>query len=259
MANARPKLAVWKFTSCDGCQLSLLDLGEDLLALASEMEIAYFMEARREFAPGPYDISLVEGSISTPEEVERIRQIRAETRFLIPFGVCATRGGIQALRNYASLERYEAMVYSHPLVALPTSTPIQEHVKADFLIQGCPPNRYQLRSVLVRLLAGGKPWLPTCSVCLECKRDGKVCVLVAKNIPCLGPATHDGCGALCPGFGRDCYGCFGPMDDPHPESLAREYESRGLSAPDIVRRFREITPHAEGYNRGAKLYEPRAD
>jgi coenzyme F420-reducing hydrogenase gamma subunit len=253
---SRPKLAVFKFTSCDGCQLTILNCEEELLDLAGAVEIAYFLEAKRDFAPGPYDIAFVEGSVSTPEELERTRQIRASARFLIPFGACATAGGIQALRNFADLEPMKAAVYPNPagVTALATSTPHAAHVPVDFELQGCPPNRRQFLEVLTQLLLGRTPRLPSHSVCLECKRRGNVCVLVAKELPCMGPVTHDGCGALCPTYDRACYGCFGPMDDPQVDRFGKELELRGLSAAEIVRRFRQVAPYKEAFVRGGTRY-----
>lgn len=261
MADQKPKLAIFKFSSCDGCQLSVLDLEEELLSLASVVDIAYFVEARRATEPGPYDIALVEGSVTTPEEVERIKEIRANTKFLIPFGVCATWGGVQAHRNFMNFDEAMRRVYPRPEAysALSTSTPIWDHVKVDYMIQGCPPNRHQILEVLTNVLVGKKPALASHSVCYECKSKGNICVIVARGIPCLGVVTHDGCGALCPSYDRGCYGCFGPMDDPKAESTAKQWWVLGVKPADIVRDFRRITPYADGYNKGAEVYEREAD
>lgn len=209
---SNPTIAVYKFSSCDGCQLSILNLEDELLDLAGTVEIAYFLEARRQTLPGPYDIALVEGSVTTPHEVERIQEIRKQAKTLVTIGACATSGGIQALRNRLDLDDLALEVYEHPefLHALPTSTPISEHVKVDYELWGCPINKYQLVEVIIALLQKRRPNLPTHSICLDCKRKGVVCVMVAYGIPCLGPGTRTGCGVLCPSNGRGCYGCFGP-------------------------------------------------
>ena len=209
---SKPTIAVYKFSSCDGCQLSILNLEDELLDLAGAVEIAYFLEARRQTLPGPYDIALVEGSVSTPHEVERIKEIRKDAKTLVTIGACATSGGIQALRNRLNLDDLALTVYEHPeyLHALPTSTPISEHVKVEYELWGCPINKYQLIEVLQALLQKRRPNLPTHSLCLDCKRKGLVCVTVAYGMPCLGPGTRTGCGVLCPSNGRGCYGCFGP-------------------------------------------------
>jgi len=239
----KPRLAVFKFASCDGCQLSILNLEDELLALAERVEISNFLEASSRFDPdGPWDVTLVEGSITTAHDAERILDIRERSRVLVTIGACATSGGIQALRNVADVEAWKSIVYPHPewIRALATSTPIADHVRVDHEIQGCPIDRGQVLRVLVRLLLGTKPDLPQSSVCIECKRRGNPCVLVSRGVPCLGPVTRAGCGAICPGLGRDCYGCFGPAADPNPASLIRSFEAAGLSRADAVRRLRHI-------------------
>jgi len=209
---SKPTLAVHKFSSCDGCQLSILNLEDELLDIVDAIEIAYFLEATSKIQPGPYDIAMVEGSVTTPHEAERIKKIRAESGVLIAIGTCATAGGIQALRNFTQADELANFTYDHPeyLDYLETSTPISDHVTVDLEIWGCPLNKYQLLEVIVSLLQQRKPRLPTHSVCLDCKRNGTVCVMVADGIPCIGPVTRTGCGALCPANGRGCYGCFGP-------------------------------------------------
>ena len=210
--NLKPKVAVYKFSSCDGCQLSILNLEDELLDLASVVDIAYFLEATRTVKPGPYDVGIVEGSVTTPHEAERIKEVRAECKFLISLGICATAGGIQALRNFAKADEYAKTVYPHPefLQYLETSTPISAHIPVDLEIWGCPVNKATVIEVLAALLQNRRPNFPPSPVCLECKRRGVVCVAVAQGIPCLGPVVHGGCGALCPANGRGCYGCFGP-------------------------------------------------
>ena len=220
--DSKPKLAVWKFASCDGCQLSLLDCEDELLALAGTIEIAYFLEATRATVEGPYDVSLVEGSITTPHDAERIQKVRAVSKKLVTIGACATAGGIQALRNFADVTEFTRQVYASPeyISTLETSTPISAHVPVDYELHGCPINKAQLLEVLTAFLHGRRPGIPSTSVCTECKRRGTVCVTVAHGTPCLGPVTHAGCGALCPAYDRGCYGCFGPMEAPNTVSLS---------------------------------------
>ncbi len=232
--SRQPKLAVWKFSSCDGCQLSLLDCEDELLALAGEVKIAYFPEATSATVRGPYDLSLVEGSITTEEDRERIQKVRSVSRRLVTIGACATAGGIQALRNNACVEDFVALVYAQPehISTLATSTPISEHVAVDFELRGCPIDKHQLLEVIGAQLAGRRPQIATTSVCTECKRRGTVCVTVAHGTPCLGPVTHAGCGAICPSYDRGCYGCFGPMETPNVGALTRQM--RGLDATETV-------------------------
>lgn len=238
-----PTLAVWKFTSCDGCQLTLLDCEDELLTLAGAVRIARFTEASSAVSPGPYDVSLVEGSITTPEEAERIREVRALSRVLVVIGACATAGGIQALRNFADVEEFRSLVYATPshIETLATSTPISAHVPVDYELRGCPIDRRQLLEVLSAFLVGRKPDLPDASVCTECKRRGLTCVMVADGTPCLGPVTHAGCGALCPAYRRGCFGCFGPVADPNIAALTAQLRACGLSEDAVDRAFRTFT------------------
>ena len=236
----KPKLAVWKFASCDGCQLSLLDCEDELLTVAGAVEIAYFLEASSKTVGGPYDVSLVEGSVTTAHDAERIRQVRKQSKFLVTIGACATAGGIQALKNYADVDDFISIVYATPgyISSLASSTAISEHVPVDFELHGCPINKLQLVEVLVAFLHGRRPNIPSYSVCMECKRRGNVCVMVAHGTPCLGPVTHDGCGALCPSYNRGCYGCFGPMETPNATSLTRQLKVLGLGDRGVDRVFR---------------------
>lgn len=215
------KLAVWKFASCDGCQLSLLDCEDELLELAGAVEIAHFLEASSAVQGGPYDVSLVEGSVTTPHDARRIQEVRAMSKALVTIGACATAGGVQALRNGRDVPEFMRAVYARPdwIEVLGTSTPIAAHVQVDYELRGCPVNKHQLLEVLSAFLIGRKPQVPSHSVCIQCKRRGNVCVLVARGTPCMGPVTHDGCGALCPSYDRGCYGCFGPMDTPNRAAL----------------------------------------
>ncbi len=237
---AKPTLAVWKFASCDGCQLSLLDCEDELLSVAGQVDISYFLEASSATIAGPYDLSLVEGSITTAHDIERIEEVRRQSRFLITIGACATSGGIQALRNFCDVDELLRVVYATPafISTLDTSTPIADHVEVDFELRGCPIDRYQLLEVLGAYLAGRKPVIPSHSVCVECKQKGNPCITVTRGTPCLGPVTHTGCGALCPSFNRGCYGCFGPAETANTEAMSTLLASQGLSPEEIERLFR---------------------
>ncbi len=257
-SKKKPTLAVWKFASCDGCQLSLLDCEDELLAVAGAIDIAYFPEASSAMKPGPYDISLVEGSVTTPHDAERIRQVRKESKMIMTIGACATSGGIQALRNWGDVEEYTRYVYASPeyIRTLKTSTAISDHVKVDFELRGCPINKYQLLEVIGALLHGRKPNIPTHSVCIECKQSGQVCTMVAKGTACLGPVTQAGCGALCPSFDRGCYGCFGPQDTPNASSLGDRWATHLKVLPtDITRAFRSYSAAAEPFRKESERHE----
>jgi coenzyme F420-reducing hydrogenase gamma subunit len=256
---SNPTLGVWKFASCDGCQLSLLDCEDELLAVAGRIDIAYFPEASSGMVEGPYDVSLVEGSITTPHDLERIQDIRASSAVLITIGACATSGGIQALRNGADVNEFIGIVYAHPgfISTLETSTPISDHVEVDFELRGCPIDRGQLIETISAHLAGRPPRIPTTSVCVQCKARGNPCVMVAHGTPCLGPVTQGGCNALCPAYNRGCYGCFGPMESPNTEALADRFALLGLNDAAIARSFRGYAGWDQSFRDEADRRDPR--
>lgn len=249
--HKKPKLAVWKFSSCDGCQLMLLDCEDELLALTDQVQVSYFLEATRKVEKGPYDISLVEGSITTPHDVMRIREVRKQSKVLITIGACATAGGIQALRNFANVKDFIRAVYARPdyIDTLTTSTAIADHVAVDFELRGCPVNKHQLLEVLGAYLNHRKPMVPRHSECMECKMRGVVCRMVADGAPCLGPVTQAGCGTLCPGVNRACYGCFGPAETPNTAALAARLAQLGKDGPEIQRLFRSFNANAEAFRK----------
>ena len=253
----KPKLAVWKFASCDGCQLSILDCEDELLSIANAVDIAYFPEASRAMEKGPYDISLVEGSVTTPHDDARIQEVRRVSKLLVTIGACATAGGIQALRNFKDVKEYASIVYASPqyIDALSKSTPISDHVQVDYQLWGCPINKRQLVEVLSAFLNGRKPNAPAHSVCMTCKMHGTVCVMVAHGTACLGPVTHDGCGAICPSYNRGCYGCFGPKETPNTRSLSNWWSQLGVKELDIMRAFRTFNGYAEAFRRESEIHE----
>ena len=252
----RPRLAVYKFASCDGCQLSLLDCEDELLAIAEAVEIAYFVEARRQMLDGPYDVTLVEGSVTTDEEIHKIKEARRKSQFLVSIGACAVAGGIQALRNWTRVEDYIQTVYARPeyIDSLDRSHPISDFVPVDFELRGCPISKRQLIELVTSLLIGRKPRVPEYSVCLECKRRGTVCVMVSQGIPCLGPATQAGCGALCPAFNRGCYGCFGPMDPVNPLSLGDRFLELGQARDEVSRSFRSFNGYSPAFREASEHF-----
>jgi sulfhydrogenase subunit delta len=253
----KPKLAVWKFSSCDGCQLSLLDCEDELLDVAEVITIANFPEASRAVIAGPYDISLVEGSITTPHEEERIHKIRRTSKFLVAIGACATAGGIQALKNFKSVKEFISIVYANPayIETLNKSTAIADHVPVDFELRGCPVNKFQLIEVLSSYLNGRRPNIFPHSVCMECKRGGNVCLMIARGVPCLGPITHAGCGALCPSYNRGCFACYGPKETPNTASMSGRLHEMGVREPDMVRAFRSFNAYAEPFRKESEAHE----
>ncbi len=249
----KKRLAVWKFASCDGCQLSLLACEDEFLALAEAVDIAYFLEASSRIKNGPYDLSLVEGSITTAHDLQRIQEVRRVSKKLMTIGACATSGGIQALRDFADIKEFTSAVYARPeyIETLATSTPISAHVSVDYELRGCPVNKRQLLQVVSALINDLPPHVASHPVCVECKLRGNVCVTVAQGTPCLGPITHAGCGALCPSFARGCYGCFGPADSHNVEALTRLLADQ-LSELEITRIF-------STFNSGAPAFREQHD
>ncbi|MGI9585138.1 MAG: oxidoreductase [Acidimicrobiia bacterium] len=254
--RVRPTVAVWKFASCDGCQLTLLDCEDQFLTIAGAIDIAYFPEATRAERPGPYDISIVEGSITNEHDAARIQEVRAMSATLITIGACATAGGIQSLKNWADVDEFISIVYAHPeyISTLETSTPISDHVDVDFELRGCPISKYQLIEVIDAFLAGRRPDTPAHSVCVECKLRGTPCVMVTHGTSCMGPITQAGCGAICPAFNRGCYGCFGPSESPNVESLRAAWHAIGADDAELVRALRTFNAYAPEFREASDTY-----
>ncbi|MEZ6133486.1 MAG: oxidoreductase [Pirellulaceae bacterium] len=259
--EVKPRLAVFKFASCDGCQLQLLSCEDELLTLADSVDIVHFLEASSRIESGPYDIALVEGSITTSADRRRLYEIREQSKILITIGACATAGGIQALKNWADRSEFLRCVYANAeyIETLSTSTAIGDHVRVDFELRGCPINRFQLLEVLQSLLVGRKPRTPKHSVCLDCKRRGTVCIAVARDAACLGPMTQAGCGAICPAFNRGCYGCFGPTTQANCDSLADWYIRDRISAPQLVPLLRNFNAGAPEFRDCGDRVDPNSD
>jgi coenzyme F420-reducing hydrogenase gamma subunit len=252
--DSHPRISVHKFSSCDGCQLAFLNAGEDLLTLSQLVEIVHFAEAGMVAPTAEVNIAFIEGSITTPDEARRILAIREKSKYLITIGACATAGGIQALRNGADSDAWRAAVYPSPqfIESLATSTAIAQHVRVDLELWGCPVNSRQVLSATRDLLSGVVPAPVRDSVCIECKRQGNVCVMVSKQVPCLGPVTQTGCGALCPRHDRGCYGCYGPSENPNTAALANQLRVIGLTDQEIARQFQFINNQAPVFATAAK-------
>jgi coenzyme F420-reducing hydrogenase gamma subunit len=253
----KPRIGVFKFASCDGCQSSLLDAEDELLGLAGAVDIAYFPEATRAMSKGPYDIGLVEGSITTYQDAQRIQGSRRQCRTLITIGACATAGGIQALRNWKDVDEFIRVVYATPqfISTLKLSTPIAEHVPVDFELRGCPINKHQLIELITATLAGRKPNVASYSVCIECKRKANVCIAVARGVPCLGPVTQAGCGALCPSYDRGCYGCYAPMETPNTASMTCQFRILGQTDSQVAHAFRGFNAWAWQFRKASEECE----
>ena len=246
MTAPRKKLAVFKFASCDGCQLSLLDCEDELLLVAEHLQISYFREATSSVIPGPWDLTLVEGSVTTADDIQRIKQVREQSRYLVTIGACATAGGIQALRNYRDVNEFIKIVYARPeyIDCLDTSDPIAAHVPVDYELRGCPINKHQLLEVITAFLTGKAPAISSHSVCAECKMRQTPCLLVSKGTPCLGPVTHAGCDALCPSYGRGCFGCYGPAGTTNPTALSARLLKEGMTPTELQHLYQSFNAAA---------------
>jgi len=248
-SNIKPTIAVHKFSSCDGCQLAFINLGESLISLAQQVDILHFAEAGPVNTDATVDIAFIEGSVSTKEDLSRLKNIRENSRYVITIGACATSGGIQALRNMQNTNEWIAEIYASPslIESLDKSTPIKDHIKVDIELWGCPISQQQLLSAIRSLLLGVLPKEENDKVCMECKRQQTVCVMVTKKQACMGPVTRTGCGALCPHAGRDCYGCYGPSENINGHALANRFQGFGLLSDEIARRFLFINSNAESF------------
>jgi coenzyme F420-reducing hydrogenase gamma subunit len=259
--SPRVRVAVHKFSSCDGCQLAFLNMGETLLTLAGRVNLVHFAEAGMVDEQAQVDVSFVEGSISTHGDVERIKRVRANSGFVVTIGACATTGGLQALRNLGDSAEWVNSVYASPeyISALDKVTPIKDHIKVDLELWGCPVNSHQVVQAVNSLLSGTRPRVPLEKVCQACKRSGAVCVMVTQGVPCMGPVTQTGCGAICPRYGRDCYGCYGPVENANTEALSRRFEGLGLPPGEIAGRFLSFTNAAPVFNAEGMKWKTQDD
>ena len=259
--NRKPRIAVHKFSSCDGCQLAFLNAGEALVTLATLVDIVHFAEAGYFDEETAVEVAFVEGSISTPQELARIKAVREKSAYLVTIGACATAGGLQALRNMHDHRQWIDGIYAQPetIELLAASTPVAEHVKVDLELWGCPVSGRQVLDAVRSLLFGVLPREEQDKVCLECKRRQHVCVMVTKGEPCMGPVTRTGCGAICPSVGRDCYACYGPSERPNTAALANRFEGLGLQPDDIARRFLFINSHAEPFRTEGRKWREKGE
>ncbi len=258
--RSKPRLAVFKFASCDGCQLQLLSCEDELLMIADKIDIVHFLEASSHSEPGPYDIALVEGSITTADDKKRIQWVREQCKYLITIGACATAGGIQSLKNWGDRSEFLRCVYAEPsyIQTLATSTAIADHVRVDFELRGCPINRYQLLEVLRSLLQGRRPKTAAHAVCLDCKLSGTVCIAVASDKVCLGPITQAGCGAICPRYDRGCYGCFGPAGQANCTSLSDHFLAHQIAPVQLVPLLRSFNANAFEFREAGDRIDPNS-
>lgn len=256
----RPRLGVHSLSGCGGCQAVLVDGAALLLELAARFDIVHFPAIGRCAPDARVDLGLVEGSVATPADVERLRRIRAASGYLVALGACAVGGGLQSLRGLArDAGRWPEDLYPYPewLDLLERPSPLARHVRVDAMLHGCPIDRRALVDLLCDRLAGVAPRPERRPVCMECKARGVPCLLVARGEPCLGPVTRAGCGALCPQGGRGCYACFGPADLANVPALAARLAGLGLGEEAIARAFRFVAGDVDAFRvAGAARHGP---
>ena len=238
--SEKPKVGIFKFTGCAGCQMEIFRMEDQFLNLLKLFDITYWKMAKRNNEEKGWDIALVEGGISTPWEIKEIKCIRKKTKFLVAFGDCAISGCIPSIRNWIPQMESEELVYPDSSSICSTKLHgIGEYVKTDAELKGCPPHRDTIIELLKSAILKIRPRLRKHPVCVECKFNDNPCLITSKKIPCMGPVTSAGCGAICPTLGRECEGCFGPMSNPNAAALAEIFKDIGLNDEDIKRKFRK--------------------
>lgn len=250
------RLGVFKYSCCAGCEFQLIYFQKHILEVFENLEIVYFrMGQSGGVEEGPFDLALIDGAITETEQADQLKKIRQVSTLLLPIGSCAVNGGIPAIKNHTPELDLEKRVYGDiaPIHSM-KAHPVDAFVRVDGYIKGCPMGEKDLAEAVSSLLAGKSPAFFNYAVCVECKLKGNLCVLVAHNEPCMGPVTNAGCGALCPSYGRPCYGCWGPMDDANAPALARRFEKMGLAPDDIFRKFTQYGSPKPEFRRGAELY-----
>jgi len=251
--SSKPKIAVYKMSSCAGCQLEFLNLEPVLLELLGAVDIAYFVMAKRKNSPGPYDVGFVEGAITCGEEIEKLKKARKDCKVLVAMGACACTGGLPSMKNPMDQRDVEKVVYTE-LDAIHSTKAygIDQYVPVDAYLRGCPVSRDELVDFIKALLLGITPRIRLHSVCAECKLKENECLFVTKSIPCMGPIVAAGCGALCPSLGRPCEGCRGPSNDVNAKSFAEAMMERGYSEDDVIRKFRKFAGNTPEFQKGVQ-------
>ncbi|HIH98743.1 MAG TPA: NADH:ubiquinone oxidoreductase [Thermoplasmata archaeon] len=238
----KPRVAFFDFASCEGCQLQVINLEESILDLIEIVDVVSFREAMKEHSDR-YDIAFIEGSIARPMDEKRLKRIRSKANVLVALGACACIGGVNALRNQFTEEEVKKKVYGNariggnPYFNVFPLKAVDEVVKVDYYLHGCPIDRDEFAKVVTALALGKKPEIPNYPVCVECKAKGNVCVFEEGKF-CLGPVTRAGCSARCPSNGSGCEGCRGLLDDPNTDSELEVLQKYGLTLKDALDKFK---------------------
>ena len=235
---SKPKVAFFDFTSCEGCQLQVLNCEDELLDILGAVEIVQFREAiddRRE----DYDIAFIEGAFTRESDRPRLEQIRKNAKIVVALGACATTGGLNVLKNFRGIPESMKEVYGERASWYETSpaVPIEAAIKVDAKIHGCPINKVEFLEVVKSVLAGRTPQIPDYPVCVECKLKENVC-LYHKGQYCMGIVARAGCGAWCPSYGGRCYACRGLISDPNNNAAKEVLDEFGMTLGQVMGEFR---------------------
>jgi sulfhydrogenase subunit delta len=243
----KPKAAFFDFTGCEGCQLAIVNLEQEILDVVNLVDIVNFREAISDRGED-YDVAFIEGSISSPQCVQRINEIRGKAKLVITIGSCSSIGGINSVRNTQSIDDVRENVYGESRYWYPSipALPVSAFVKVDASIPGCPMDEDEFLKVLRAVLLGKAPPIPGYPVCVECKRKENVCVYELGQF-CMGPVTRAGCGARCPSYGHYCFGCRGLVPDANANAEKEVLENYGLSVAEVTKKFTLYDNAMEGW------------
>jgi coenzyme F420-reducing hydrogenase gamma subunit len=237
--SGKPKVAFFDFACCEGCQLQIADLEEEIIGLVGLVDVVEFREVLTGSAPA-YDVAFIEGSITRPEDETRLKDIRARSKLLAAFGACACTGGVNKLKNLRDLTTVRKEVYGDkwdmPHLATYPTKAVHEVVKVDAFVPGCPINRQEFMTIVKSLVMGLAPKLPDYPVCVECKKRDIVC-LYERGLTCLGPVARAGCDAICPANGAPCEACRGGVPDPNRNSMKEVLTKYNVPLDAIMRKF----------------------
>jgi len=246
------RTAIIGLTACSGCQVQFLNI-DALPEILDVLDITYFPLAKGKNSDGPFDLTLIEGCTSTPEQIDEIKKMREKTKTLVALGTCACFGGVNAMKNFYSQEKIEEEVYGGTKLLYKSieASPISNHVKVDFCVPGCPFDKDGFLDALKSVVMDKKPPKIYHNVCAECKLKERGCLLEKKKF-CMGPVVMGGCSALCPSYGYPCQGCRGPSEDAKAETLdtfLKILEDHGIPKEEIPRKFMKYAGVIEPFRR----------
>jgi sulfhydrogenase subunit delta len=247
----KPTVGIYSLTSCEGCQVSILNLEENFLKLCSAADIRIFPLLKEKDYEGPVDIAVVEGTVVRTDEIEIIKKIRSNCKTLVALGTCATYGGIASIRDFTDKSRAMTCVYPDPLFlkSIHNVRGLDCYVKVDYALRGCPIVAEEFVRVMTDLVLGKTPVIHEEPVCVECKKNKNICFLL-KGEKCLGPVTYGDCNSICINEGRPCYGCRGPLKNANVDALMRLFRRHKIPFSDVKHSFTVFAGTSKRYNKG---------